>query len=59
MEKKKRKKLIFSQVLESRMDATTICHRANKTSWDKEVLKLEIPLLEALQFKLVVGHPHM
>jgi hypothetical protein len=47
------------KVLESRMDASTICHRANKGSWDKEVLKLEVPLLEALQFKLVVGHPHM
>lgn len=49
----------FCKVLESRMDATTICHRANKGSWDKEVLKLEVPLLEALQFKLVVRHPHM
>jgi hypothetical protein len=50
---------LASKVQETRMDASTICRRANKASWDKDVLKLEVPLLQALQFKLVVGLPHV
>ncbi len=50
---------LASKVQETRMDAATICRRANKASWDKDVLKVEIPLLQALQFRLVVPMPHV
>ena len=50
---------LASKTEECRVDAATVCRRAQKPSWDKEVLKFEVPLLDALDFKLTVSHPHV
>ena len=50
---------LASKVEENRLDAATICRMANKPEWDVEVRKIEIPLLDALDFRLNVEHPHI
>lgn len=49
---------VACKVEENRIDAASIASLANVPDWDAEILRLEIPLLQALDFRLRVESPH-